>query len=122
MYVFILHIMCLIIFEEKAEIQDQYPLSLNPVQKAEILGHYHVCSKSATRVIDQFRPKRWQKKRYLMELKSRYKRYFSKIFLKSSTGWGIYKYSGTCKIKKDSHYPINYFIISKLIVTIDYAL
>ena len=27
-------IMCLIIFEEKAEAQDQYPLSLNPVQKA----------------------------------------------------------------------------------------
>ena len=25
--------MCLIIFEEKAEVQDQYPLSLNPVQK-----------------------------------------------------------------------------------------
>ena len=24
-----MHIMCLIIFEEKAEIQDQYPLSLN---------------------------------------------------------------------------------------------
>ena len=30
-----LYIMCLIIFEEKAEIQDQYPLSLNPVQKAD---------------------------------------------------------------------------------------
>ena len=28
-----MYIMCLIIFEEKAEIQDQYPLSLNPVQK-----------------------------------------------------------------------------------------
>ena len=27
--------MCLIIFEEKAEIQDQNPLSLNPVQKAD---------------------------------------------------------------------------------------
>ena len=27
--------MCLIIFEEKSEIQDQYPLSLNPVQKAD---------------------------------------------------------------------------------------
>ena len=26
--------MCLIIFEEKAEVHDQYPLSLNPVQKA----------------------------------------------------------------------------------------
>ena len=34
MYVFIMHIMCLIIFEQKAEIQDQYPLSLNSVQKA----------------------------------------------------------------------------------------
>ena len=30
-----LYIMCLIIFEEKAEIQDQYPLSLNLVQKAD---------------------------------------------------------------------------------------
>ena len=30
----IMCIMCLIIFEEKAEVQDQYPLSLNPVQKA----------------------------------------------------------------------------------------
>ena len=29
-----MYIMCLIIFEEKAEVQDQYPLSLNPVQKA----------------------------------------------------------------------------------------
>ena len=29
-----MYIMCLIIFEEKAEAQDQYPLSLNPVQKA----------------------------------------------------------------------------------------
>ena len=29
MYVFIMHMMCLIIFEDKAEIQDQYPLSLN---------------------------------------------------------------------------------------------
>ena len=29
MYVFIMHIMRLIIFEEKAEIQDHYPLSLN---------------------------------------------------------------------------------------------
>ena len=27
--------MCLIIFEEKAEVQDQYPLSLNPVHKAD---------------------------------------------------------------------------------------
>ena len=35
MYVFIKHIMCLIIFEEKAEIQDQYLLSLNPAQKAD---------------------------------------------------------------------------------------
>ena len=26
--------MCLVIFEEKAEVQDQYPLSLNPDQKA----------------------------------------------------------------------------------------
>ena len=34
MYVFIMYIMCLIIFEEKAEVQDQYCLSLNPVQKA----------------------------------------------------------------------------------------
>ena len=34
-YVFILYIMCLIIFEGKAEVQDQYPLSLNPVQKAD---------------------------------------------------------------------------------------
>ena len=30
-----MHIMCLIIFEEKAEAQDQYPLSLKPVQKAD---------------------------------------------------------------------------------------
>ena len=30
-----MYIMCLIIFEEKAEIQDQYSLSLNPVQKAD---------------------------------------------------------------------------------------
>ena len=29
----IMYIMCLIIFEEKAEVQDQYHLSLNPVQK-----------------------------------------------------------------------------------------
>ena len=29
MYVFIMYIMCFIIFEEKPEIQDQYPLSLN---------------------------------------------------------------------------------------------
>ena len=29
-----MYIMC-IIYEEKAEIQDQYPLSLNPVQKAD---------------------------------------------------------------------------------------
>ena len=29
-----MYIMCLNIFEEKAEIQDQYPLSLNPLQKA----------------------------------------------------------------------------------------
>ena len=27
--------MCLTIFEEKAEVQDQYPSSLNPVQKAD---------------------------------------------------------------------------------------
>ena len=27
--------MCLIIFEEKAEVQDQYHLSLNPIQKAD---------------------------------------------------------------------------------------
>ena len=32
-----MYIMCPIIFEEKAEIQNQYPLSLNPVQKATIL-------------------------------------------------------------------------------------
>ena len=30
-----MYIMCLNIFEEKAEIQDQYPLILNPVQKAD---------------------------------------------------------------------------------------
>ena len=30
-----LYIMCLIIFEEKAEVQDQYTLSLKPVQKAD---------------------------------------------------------------------------------------
>ena len=30
-----MYIMCLFIFEEKAEIQEQYPLSLNPVQKAD---------------------------------------------------------------------------------------
>ena len=29
MYVFIMYIMCLIVFEEKAEIQEQHPLSLN---------------------------------------------------------------------------------------------
>ena len=42
-----MYIMCLIIFEEKAEVQDKYPLSLNPVQKptiifkivTEVLGH-----------------------------------------------------------------------------------
>ena len=28
-----MYIMCLIIFEEKVEVHDQYPLSLNPVQK-----------------------------------------------------------------------------------------
>ena len=28
-----MYIMCLIIFGEKAEVQDQYPLSLNSVQK-----------------------------------------------------------------------------------------
>ena len=44
MYVFVMYNMCLFIFEEKAEVQDQYPLSLNPVQKAvrivtEMLGH-----------------------------------------------------------------------------------
>ena len=48
MKVFIMCNMCLIIFEEKIEQQDQYPLSLNPVQKAddpiqdrktEVLGH-----------------------------------------------------------------------------------
>ena len=33
MYVFIMHNMCLIIIEEKAEAQDQYPLSLNPIQQ-----------------------------------------------------------------------------------------
>ena len=36
-YVFIMYIVCLIIFEEKAEVQDHYPLSLNPVQKADDL-------------------------------------------------------------------------------------
>ena len=30
-----MYIMCLIIFEEKAEAQDQYPLCLNPVKKAD---------------------------------------------------------------------------------------
>ena len=35
MYVFIMYIMCLIIFEEKSEVQDQYRLSLNPVQKVD---------------------------------------------------------------------------------------
>ena len=35
MNVFIMYIMCLIIFEEKAEAQDEYPLSLNPVQKTD---------------------------------------------------------------------------------------
>ena len=33
MYVFIMYIMCLIIFEGKAEVHDQYPLRLNLVQK-----------------------------------------------------------------------------------------
>ena len=34
--------MCLVIFEEKAEVQDKYPLSLNPDQKANdpIQDHY----------------------------------------------------------------------------------
>ena len=30
-----MYIMCLIIFEDKAEVQDQYPWSLNAVQKAD---------------------------------------------------------------------------------------
>ena len=30
-----MYIMCLIIFEEKAEVQDQDPLSMNPVQIAD---------------------------------------------------------------------------------------
>ena len=30
-----MYIMSLIIFEEKAEVQDQYPFSLNPVQRAD---------------------------------------------------------------------------------------
>ena len=30
-----MYIMCLAIFEEKEEVQDQYPLSLNPDQKAD---------------------------------------------------------------------------------------
>ena len=34
MYVFIMYIMCLVIFEGKTEVQDEYPMSLNPVQKA----------------------------------------------------------------------------------------
>ena len=34
MCVFLMYIMCLIIFEEKVEVQDQYPLNLNPDQKA----------------------------------------------------------------------------------------
>ena len=32
--VFIMYIIHLIIFEEKVEVQDQYPLNLNPDQKA----------------------------------------------------------------------------------------
>ena len=35
MYVFIMNIMCHIIFEEKTELQDQYPLILNPVENAD---------------------------------------------------------------------------------------
>ena len=36
MHIFIMYIMCfIIIFEEKAEVQDQYTLILNPVQKAD---------------------------------------------------------------------------------------
>ena len=35
MEVFIMYIMCLAIFEEKEEVQDQYPFSLNPDQKAD---------------------------------------------------------------------------------------
>ena len=35
MIVFIMYILCFIIFEEKAEVQDQHHLSLNPVQKAD---------------------------------------------------------------------------------------
>ena len=31
----IMYIVCLLIFEEKAEVQDQYPLRLNPDQKAD---------------------------------------------------------------------------------------
>ena len=34
MYLFLMYIMCLIIFEEKVEVQDQYPSNLNPDQKA----------------------------------------------------------------------------------------
>ena len=30
-----MYIMCLIFFKEKAEVHDQYPLSRNPVQKAD---------------------------------------------------------------------------------------
>ena len=29
-----MYIMCLVIFKEKGEVQDQYPLNLNPDQKA----------------------------------------------------------------------------------------
>ena len=32
---YIMSFMCLIIFEERAKVQDQYLLSLNPVQKAD---------------------------------------------------------------------------------------
>ena len=35
MYVLIKYIMCLINFEEKEKVKDKYPLSLNPVQKAD---------------------------------------------------------------------------------------
>ena len=35
MRLFIMYIVCFIISEEKAELQDQYPLSLKRVQKAD---------------------------------------------------------------------------------------
>ena len=39
-----MYIMYLIIFEKKAELQDQYPLILNPVQKADDPIQYRIRS------------------------------------------------------------------------------